>query len=371
MVTDNGTEFVNGHFRKLCQEWGIEHRTTTVGHPQANGMIERAHRRLEDALRCRQVVDQWPSNLPKVMFSLHATRREEARYSPAQMLFGEQIGAAGQGFEEVAGSEDAVAEAVRRWPTNLRTEETKFHGHPKVTGMDRLTGASWVLQRRVTWDHSLADKYSGPYKVLRKTEKVWTIEKDSRPVPVSVDNLIRFVPSQEREERVDTTEEYLPERSTNPQWWREVEPPNIGEWRKVIVGTRDEEEDEYVEEDVDEEGDVDEEEDIDEEEDGDEEEDDDKEEDEDEEEDVEEEEASASENVQGNEGATTTLEEQTDEQEEDQKRSAETEQTGSSSTAQIPTTNQRDDELTSYDGVRRSGRNRRTPRRQDFVYEGD
>ncbi len=64
ILTDNGKEFTDrlfasrkrdasGHhvFDQLCTALGIEHRLTTVRHPQTNGMLERFNGRIAEILR--------------------------------------------------------------------------------------------------------------------------------------------------------------------------------------------------------------------------------------------------------------------------------------------------------------------------------
>ncbi len=44
VITDNGTEFCAGSFMRYLKQLGIEHRRTTLYHPEANGKVERFHR---------------------------------------------------------------------------------------------------------------------------------------------------------------------------------------------------------------------------------------------------------------------------------------------------------------------------------------
>jgi transposase InsO family protein len=53
ITTDRGRQLVSATWATFCQWLGINHVTTTAYHPQSNGMVERAHRQLKDALRAR------------------------------------------------------------------------------------------------------------------------------------------------------------------------------------------------------------------------------------------------------------------------------------------------------------------------------
>ena len=56
VITHRGTQFTGGLWQRLCQKYQIQHVTTSSYHPSANGLVERFHRRLKDALRARGAV---------------------------------------------------------------------------------------------------------------------------------------------------------------------------------------------------------------------------------------------------------------------------------------------------------------------------
>ena len=41
IITDNGTNFAEGYFRRFCEDKGIRLNCTSVAHPQGNGQVER------------------------------------------------------------------------------------------------------------------------------------------------------------------------------------------------------------------------------------------------------------------------------------------------------------------------------------------
>jgi hypothetical protein len=59
VTTDRGTQFTSAVWTGLCRRLGITQLYTTAYHPQANGMVERAHRQIKDALRSRQAGSSW------------------------------------------------------------------------------------------------------------------------------------------------------------------------------------------------------------------------------------------------------------------------------------------------------------------------
>ncbi len=53
VTSDRGAQFSAASWASFCDWLGICHAMTTAYHPQANGLVERAHRQLKDALRAR------------------------------------------------------------------------------------------------------------------------------------------------------------------------------------------------------------------------------------------------------------------------------------------------------------------------------
>jgi len=53
LTTDRGAQFTSETWRVLCLKLGTRHVLTTAYHPQSNGVVERVHRQLKDALRAR------------------------------------------------------------------------------------------------------------------------------------------------------------------------------------------------------------------------------------------------------------------------------------------------------------------------------
>jgi hypothetical protein len=50
ITSDRGPQFTSSLWAALCSLLSIKHTQTTAYHPQSNGLVERFHRRLKDAL---------------------------------------------------------------------------------------------------------------------------------------------------------------------------------------------------------------------------------------------------------------------------------------------------------------------------------
>ena len=64
---------------------------TTPYHPQSNGMVERLHRRLKDALRSRGAALSWAQELPMILLLLRAAPRDDTGISPAEHVYGSAV----------------------------------------------------------------------------------------------------------------------------------------------------------------------------------------------------------------------------------------------------------------------------------------
>jgi hypothetical protein len=80
----------------LCSRLQIQHITTTAFHPCSNGMVERCHRQLKDALRARSAANDWPDHLPWVLLGLRAAPKEDSAVSSAEMVLGDPLVLPGQ-----------------------------------------------------------------------------------------------------------------------------------------------------------------------------------------------------------------------------------------------------------------------------------
>ena len=90
LVSDSGTEFRNHLLMDLCHNENTENRFISVGHPQANGMVEGQNKTLLQQLRttCNGNPTTWPQALPHVIASYNRSPLRGLGISPHELMFG-------------------------------------------------------------------------------------------------------------------------------------------------------------------------------------------------------------------------------------------------------------------------------------------
>ncbi len=185
VTTDRGTQFTSGTWGAWCSRMGVEHITTTAFHPQSNGMVERLHRQLKDALRARSAGVAWQENLPWVLLGIRAAPKDESSISSAEATLGQRLVVPGQlhvGEEESlhVPLEHGVIPATKRSYAEV------------VAAQSKLESAEWVYVKRGGPGTPLANNYTGPYKVLARGPKVFDLQVGERRETVSRDRLKAF-----------------------------------------------------------------------------------------------------------------------------------------------------------------------------------
>jgi transposase InsO family protein len=59
ITSNRGPQFTSDLWLQLCEMLNISHKQTTAYHPESNGIVERLHRLLKDALRARATAETW------------------------------------------------------------------------------------------------------------------------------------------------------------------------------------------------------------------------------------------------------------------------------------------------------------------------
>ena len=155
IVTDQGTHFEALLFKEAVSRLGIEKRRTTAYHPASNGAVERQHRRLKAALKCRSTNAQadWLRLLPFVLLGLNNSVSEDSGVSSAQAVYGRLLNIPNCMFQQ---QQSPICTPLER-----QYQQNPSYVPKQLASSDYV----WLRQERAT---NLQRPYQGPYKILQR-----------------------------------------------------------------------------------------------------------------------------------------------------------------------------------------------------------
>ena len=190
IISDRGTQFTSSTWQTLCKQSGIEHQFTTAFHPQSNGLVERLHRRLKEALRARGAVDTWADDLPLVLLGLRVTPRADDNLSPAERMFGTSTSVPSSFPELRAEESDDYPSRMQRALDALTPPPTRPTPPTIPVFTDpKLAECSHVFVRRDGHKKPLEPLYDGPYKVVTRGRRHFSVQLGDKIDNITIERL--------------------------------------------------------------------------------------------------------------------------------------------------------------------------------------
>lgn len=191
LTTDQGRQFTSNLFKKLTDLCGIRLRHTTAYHPAANGMVERFHRTLKAAIMAHGE-QSWTDVLPVVLLGLRAVWKEDLQCSVAELVYGEPLRLPGEFLQPSLRNHlepsDFVSQ-LRQHMSSLRPQMSSRHTERPVFVHRDLKTCKHVFIRNDAIRAPLEPPFSGPFQVLKRTEKTVTVQMVKGPKTVSIDRV--------------------------------------------------------------------------------------------------------------------------------------------------------------------------------------
>jgi len=190
ITTDQGRQFESQLFHSLARMCGIHLNRTTPHHPAANGLVDRLHLTLKAAIMCH-AEEKWTDALPLVLLGIRTAYKDDLQSSAAELVYGEPLRVPGELIVPAAPRFEASTfiEQFRRHMYQLRPTPAARHSSPATFIHKDLRDSTHVFLRQDSIRRALEPPYTGPHKVIARTDKTLTIVVRGRQVNVSADRV--------------------------------------------------------------------------------------------------------------------------------------------------------------------------------------
>ena len=192
VTTDRERQFESTLWTAFTQLLGTKHLRTTAYHPTSNGLIERFHRQLKASLKAQPHPEHWTDALPLVLLRIRSALKEDIDFTAAELVYGTTLRLPGEFFttSKDDGSDPATyVTCLKSTMRTLKAAPTRQTLRPNVHVSNTLSSSSHVFFRNDAVKKPLQQPYNGPYKVLKCSDKYYTIDINGKQDTVSIDRL--------------------------------------------------------------------------------------------------------------------------------------------------------------------------------------
>ena len=192
ITTDRGAQFESELWNQLMRLLGTTRIRTTAYHPAANGLVERLHRQLKAGLSTAPR-NQWMDTLPLVLLGLRSAFKEDLQCTTSELVYGTTLRLPGEFFDTTSTStlpdQHIYVSRLRNTMQHIRPVPTSHHATRSTHVSKDLSTCTHVFIRHNAIRKSLQPPYDGPFKVIKRADKFYTILVNGHQQTISLDRL--------------------------------------------------------------------------------------------------------------------------------------------------------------------------------------
>ena len=190
ITSDRGPQFTSQLWSSVSELYGSKVQQTTAYHPQANGLVERFHRHLKSSLKSRLRDANWSDELPWVMLGIRSAPKGDLGCSSAELVYGSPLTVPGEFLRSpLDPSPTSHLRQLREFAGNLSPVPTSRHGAVTPYIPRSIGAAEFVFVRTDSNKTPLQAPYTGPFRVIARSDKHFTLDYGGKQENVSLDRL--------------------------------------------------------------------------------------------------------------------------------------------------------------------------------------
>ncbi|XP_075157555.1 uncharacterized protein LOC142230816 [Haematobia irritans] len=139
-------------------------------------MIERFHRTLKSSILCHDNI-QWTRILPSVLLGIRVSYKEDIKSSSAELLYGENLHLPGEFFQDSLKPKyhSEFLLSLKNVISSFKPQKGSNHSKCKPFISKDLLHSEFVWIRKDASHTPFTFKYNGPFRVMKRNEKYFTI----------------------------------------------------------------------------------------------------------------------------------------------------------------------------------------------------
>ncbi|UYV73466.1 hypothetical protein LAZ67_10003518 [Cordylochernes scorpioides] len=192
ITTDQGREFESHLFKDLTSLIGTNRIRTTAYNPAANGLVERLHRQIKAAIMASGNTINWIDALPLVLLGIRTSYKEDLKCTAAEMVFGTTLNLPADlltNSEFKNPDPSNFATQLKNYMNRIRPQPTRRTNQNNIFSHKDLDTCSHVFVRKDFVKRALSPPYEGPFPVVSRSSKTFTVKINDQNKVISVNRL--------------------------------------------------------------------------------------------------------------------------------------------------------------------------------------
>ncbi|GFV97350.1 hypothetical protein TNCV_2038601 [Trichonephila clavipes] len=187
ITSDQGTQMRSSMYTEFTRMLGTAKIKTTTYHPKSNGIVERFHRHLKSSIKAHEN-DTWSEIVPIILLGIRTAVKEDLQSSCAEIVYGtkQRLPSDIIDVSNIPFCDNNFITNLCNRMQQLNSAATSAHCTDQYYIHPSLQSSSHIFLRIDRVQPPLRQPYTGPHKVLSRTDKTIITDVNGRKTTVSL-----------------------------------------------------------------------------------------------------------------------------------------------------------------------------------------